>query len=79
MPQLRCDNRQGERGIIELVTISNIRVLINTNLISAVYEKDVDTTTVFIGSSDRPFYIKGSYDGVIKKIYARADKEKKEE
>lgn len=64
--------------MIELVTIGDRRVLINTNLISAVYEKEVDMTTVFIGSSDRPFYIKGSYDDVIKKIYARADKGKEE-
>lgn len=64
--------------MIKLVMIGDRRVLINENLISAVYEKDVDTTTVFIGSSDDPFYIKGSYDDVIKKIYARAHKETEE-
>lgn len=64
--------------MIELVTTGDGRVLINANLISAVYEKDVDTTCVFIQSSDCPFYIKGSYDDVIKKIYARADGEKGE-
>jgi len=62
--------------MIEFVTIGNRRVLITANIISAVYEKDVDTTTVFIGSSDIPFYIKGPYDDVVKKIYAHADEEK---
>lgn len=64
--------------MIELVMIDDRRVLINTNLISAVYEKNVDTTCVFIGSSDCAFHIKGSYDDVIKKIYARADEEEEE-
>lgn len=64
--------------MIEFVTIGNRRVLITANIISAVYEKDGDTTVVFIMNSDIPFYIKGSYDDVIKKIYAHEDEEKEE-
>lgn len=64
--------------MIELVTVGNRRALINANFISAVYEKDGDSTPVFILSSDTPFYVKGSYDDVIKKIYARANEEKQE-